>query len=269
MTDYIYPFRQNAKGVNFADVYTQKGDTLERYIFDTHVWPYVEGLGKLSFVIDVGAGEGRYSQYFGKHATRVMAIEPDEYRCNKAKENLASIDASVECVHGTVKEAHVDNASADAVATVHVLQHIHPDDATAILDFAARTVRSGGLFILAFTKKTMLDEDWNLAWTDNNQPHYVEVPEDVFKMVSTSHVPTVLPVHKLHTDDVLLELKQRRFTIEATHEYAPRFLGEKKKLKGKFFMWLYRKMSSRSFHRLVTTIGYPLLEDIVVVARKQ
>lgn len=269
MTDYIYPFRQNAKGTNIAAVYSKKGDDLERYILDTYVWPYVEKLGKLSFVIDVGAGEGRYSHYFGKHATKVMAIEPDEYRCNKTKENLASIDAAVECVHGTVKDAHVGAASADIVANIHVLQHVHPDDATAMLDFAERTVRSGGLLILAFTKKTVLDEDWNLAWSENNQPHYVEVPQDVFTLVSASHIPTVLPVHKLQADDVLLELKQRNFTIEATHEYAPRFLGEKKKLKGKFFMWLYRKMSSRSFHRLVTAIGYPLLEDIVVVARKQ
>ncbi len=266
---YIYPFRKNAKGTNTAEIYAERGDALERYIFDAVVWPYVKEQGEQAFVIDVGAGEGRYSQYFGRNAKSVMALEPDEHRCNKARENTASMAAAVECVQGTVADAQVGNDSADLVVNIHVLQHVHPDDATAILDFAARTVRSGGLFVLAFTKKTPLDEDWNMTWSENGRSHYVEVPEDVFRMVSGAHLPTVLPVRKLHADEILKELEHKGFAIEARQEYAPRFLGEKKKLQGIFFKWLYRNLSSPVFHKLINTVGYPLQEDIVVVARKK
>jgi len=266
---YIYPFRKNAKGTNTSNLYAEKADAIERHIFDSVVLPHVEQLGDKKLVVDIGAGEGRYSQYFGKDADRVIALEPDEHRCNKTRENTQSMTAEVQCWQTTVKDADVADQSADVVVNIHVLQHIHPDDANAILDFAARTVRSGGLFVFAFTKKTKKDEDWNITWEEEGRSHYVEVPEEVFRMISGAHLPTVLPVRKLHTDEVIQEVEKRGFSILSTTEYAPRFLGEKKKLKGKFFMWLYRTMSAASFHALVSRFGYPLLEDIVVVARKQ
>jgi ubiquinone/menaquinone biosynthesis C-methylase UbiE len=268
--EYIYPFRKNAKGVHdITKTYVEKGDSIEKHIFDTIVLPHIKTLGNPKFVVDIGAGEGRYSQYFGTNAEQIVAIEPDEYRCEKTRENLKSMNTKTECIHGTVADAHIDEKSADLVVNIHVLQHIHPDDATAILDFAARTLRSGGFFVLAFTKKTRLDEDWNITWVSNNKSHYVEVPEEVFRLVSAAHLPTVLPVRKLHTDEILKELEQRGFSIEATKEYAPRFLGEKKKVIGKFFMWLYRHLPATTFHTMTKLIGYPLFEDIVVVAKKK
>ena len=227
--------------------------------------PYIQSLPSKDVLVDIGSGEGRYSRYFGEGFRRVVAVEPDEYRYQKTTEGLADMK-NVECVHGTAGIVHIDK-KADAIVNIHVLQHIHKNAVEEILDFVTQNLATGGVFVLAMTKKTELDYPWNIAWQDNKS-RYSAVPEQVFEYVTSENVSGVLPVRKEETETVLNVLRSKGFLVEVQVEYAPRFVDQKQRLIVKIFMYLYRHLPASTFHRLVTLIGYPLQEDVLIVARK-
>ncbi|MCA1806804.1 MAG: class I SAM-dependent methyltransferase, partial [Actinobacteria bacterium] len=183
---YQYAFRDNAKGVyTHNDVYVERGDELEKYIYDKYALPLVQDLAEKRALVDIGSGEGRYSRYFGKDFKRVIAVEPDEHRYQKTLESLTDM-SNVECVHGTAGDVQLDE-SVDLVVNIHVLQHIHSSEAEEILNFATDNIADGGLFVLAMTKKTDLDYPWNIAWQDDRS-RYSAVPEQIFEYVTTENV---------------------------------------------------------------------------------
>ncbi len=262
---YQYAFRENAKGVFTHNVYVSKGDKLEKYIFDKYALPYIEKLPSKEVLVDIGSGEGRYSRYFGQNFKKVVAVEPDEHRYKKTIESLADMK-NVEFVHGTAGSVVLDK-KADAIVNIHVLQHIHKDAVEEILEFATHNLATGGIFILAMTKKTKLDYQWNIAWQDD-RARYSAVPEQVFEYVTSENVPGVLPVRKEDIKVVLQRLRDKNFSIEAQVEYAPRFVDQKHRLVGKIFMFLYSFLPVDIFYHFVNLVGYPLQEDVLIVARR-
>jgi len=262
---YQYAFRDNAKGVYTRSKYVSKSDELEKYIFNKYALPYVQGLPSKDVFVDIGSGEGRYSRYFGESFGKVIAIEPDEHRYQKTTEGLADMK-NVECVHGTAGSVQLDK-KADAIVNIHVLQHIHKNAVEEILDFVTQNLTTGGVFVLVMTKKTELDYPWNIAWQDDKS-RYSAVPKQVFEYVTSENVLGVLPVRKEETETVLKDLQDRGFSIEVKVEYAPRFVDQRQRLIGKIFMFLYMNLPVSAFHRLINFVGYPLQEDVLIVARK-
>lgn len=263
---YQYAFRENAKGVYTHDnVYVKRGDELEKYIYDKYALSSSQRLSEKNILVDIGSGEGRYSRYFGKNFKRIISVEPDERRYQKTREGLADMN-NVEYVHGTANDVHLDE-KVDLVVNIHVLQHVHDSAVKEILNFAGDNLAKGGLFILAMTKRTELDYPWNIAWQDDKS-RYSAVPEQVFEYVTSENVSGVLPVRKEDLKTVLQELHNRSFSIEAQVEYAPRFVDQKQRLEGMFFMFLYRNLPASIFHRLINFVGYPRQEDVLIVARK-
>lgn len=268
MKKYKYAFRENAKGVSAKDKQNSvsRADAMERYVFRKQILPLVEDLVNKDLLIDIGSGEGRYSEYFGNEFNNIIAVEPDEHRFNQTKSQLQKLK-NVTCIHGTVSDIPKDQ-KADLLINIHVLQHIHAKEIEKILDFAGKQIKVGGLFVLAITKKTKIDYSWNIAWEDEEKSYYTKVSSDLFEHITAENLDGILPVKKLELEEVRSNLATRGFKIVKLVEYAPHGFDLKKPVIGIVFNWFYKLLPFGLFLFLASTLKFPRFEDIVIVAKK-
>lgn len=265
-SDYQYAFRDNAKGVSEVDkVYISKSDQFEHYLFDRYVIPYVQKIKIKEVLVDIGSGEGRYSEYFGKDFKKVIALEPDEQRYANSFKNLKHLQ-NTECIHGTVNDVP-KNIIADVIINIHVLQHVHSSAVDEILNYTTSQLKIGGLFILAITKKTDIDEPWNIAWQEGKKALYSAVPETIFEYITVKNIPGILPVRKVGLEEIEVELKNRGFKIEHSIEYAPH-LEKKPSIIEKIFMFFYRHFPPSIYNSIKELPGHPRYADVLLIARK-
>ncbi len=263
---YQYAFRDNAKGVSsVSNIYVSKSDQLEQYIFDRYVIPYLKTVKTKGLLVDIGSGEGRYSQYFGKGFKKIIAVEPDEQRYLNSVKNLSNLENAI-CIHGTANDVP-KNELVDVVINIHVLQHIHSSAVDEILDYVAHQIKVGGLFILAITKKTDLDEPWNISWQEDSKAYYSSIPKEIFEYITAQNLPGILPVRKIEMEVITNELQNRGFKIESSVEYAPRLL-ESSSITEKIFIFFYKYFPPSFYFSLRKLPKYPKDADVVLVARK-
>jgi ubiquinone/menaquinone biosynthesis C-methylase UbiE len=267
-TGYVYPARENAKGTYAQEDLVRLGDKLERWVFDKKIVPLLK-IKQQGTLLDIGTGEGRYALYFGKHANKIILVEPDEYRLQKAVDALHSLKATIEDIHGTVSNANIECASVDLALCIHVLQHIHEDDASAILIKAREWLKEGGFFVLAFTKKTKIDSEYNIGWKENGTSKYGPTPKTLFDIVAKERPSGIIPVRKIPLDEVRNTLKSIGFDVISEEAYTPKLHDLYKTKMGRLLLPLYKVVPVSISHRLLHFVGYSKFVDVVMVARKR
>lgn len=93
-------------------------------------------------VLDVGAGDGANFPHFPDSVTEVVAVEPEPYLRERARENAAEAPVPVEVVDAMAHRLPLPDASVDAVVTALVLCSV-PDQAQALAELR-RVLRPGG-----------------------------------------------------------------------------------------------------------------------------
>jgi SAM-dependent methyltransferase len=265
MSSYKYPASENPKGTHLREDLIDNIDRLEEYIFRK----VREFTGEPSgLLIDIGAGEGRYSAFFGKNASEIVLIEPDTQRLNKAQENLNDLAAKVEVVEGRVDDAQISAQSADLVLNVHVLQHIHPLAAYNILKKASEWLKPGGIFVLCFTKKTKSDSDYNVSWVEEGKSLYGPIPKGIFELITTQQVEGALPVKKIDLNLVNNHLKSLGFELLFEEQYSPRLLDLQRSGFGRFMLSFYKRINPVVLHGFLKKTKYSKFVDVCLVLRK-
>lgn len=93
-------------------------------------------------VIEIGAGNGRNFAHYPAGVDRVVAVEPEPYLRERAREAAESAPVPVEVVEGTDDPLPYDDDSFDAAVTSLVLCSV-PDQARALGELR-RVLRPGG-----------------------------------------------------------------------------------------------------------------------------
>lgn len=266
MTSYHYPASENAKGTHLSEGLIKTNDNLEAQIFQQ-----VHGIigDTEGSIVDIGAGEGRYSVLFGTRALHITVIEPDAARLARAEANLGSSNATVCGVEGGVLDAGIAPGSVDLALNVHVLQHIHSKAATDILDKAAEWLRPGGKLVLCFTKRTTADSEYNLSWKEDGKIGYGPIPREVFERIVDQPFEGTLPVHKLDKSAVKQQLEERDLEIIYEEDYTPRLLDMKRSRLGRLAIACYKKMNPMLVNKLQKSMGYKKFVDTCIVAQKR
>lgn len=123
----------------FARVYTRLAKVMEPGQ-RAHRTEMLEGLeGR---VVEVGCGPGNNLAYYPAGVERVLAVEPEAYLREKAREAAATAPVAVEVVAGTAAELPVEDSWADAVVFSLVLCSVA--DPAAALAEATRVLKPGG-----------------------------------------------------------------------------------------------------------------------------
>ena len=92
-------------------------------------------------VVDVGAGDGVYSQLLSAEGARVTAVEIDPVKVAKAKSQLPTdIDVKL----GAAERLPLENKSQDLVCFFFSLHHVPAGVQDAAFDEVHRVVRPGG-----------------------------------------------------------------------------------------------------------------------------
>lgn len=93
-------------------------------------------------VMEVGAGDGALSKLLAARCRSVIAVDVSALICDRDDwpEN-----AEFRLTHGTVLPA--DDASIDVVYSNQLMEHLHPEDATAQLKEVFRVLKPGGRYV--------------------------------------------------------------------------------------------------------------------------
>ena len=93
-------------------------------------------------VIEVGAGNGRNFAHYSPEVDEVVAVEPEPYLRERAREAAADAPVKVEVVEGTDSPLPYDDDSFDVAVTSLVLCSV-PDQSRALAELR-RVLRPGG-----------------------------------------------------------------------------------------------------------------------------
>jgi ubiquinone/menaquinone biosynthesis C-methylase UbiE len=93
-------------------------------------------------VVEVGPGSGLNFPHYPGTVTELLAVEPEIYLRERAREAAAAAAVKIRVVDGTAERMMIDDASVDAVVVSGVLCSV-PDQAAALAEFR-RILRPGG-----------------------------------------------------------------------------------------------------------------------------
>ncbi|MGQ0551896.1 MAG: ArsR/SmtB family transcription factor [Planctomycetota bacterium] len=96
-------------------------------------------------VADVGCGTGYLARALGRRVRRVICVDTSSAMLEKARDNLADLDAEFEFRTGAVEALPLQTAEVDAACAHMVLHHL--SDTRAGLAEMARVTRPGGLVV--------------------------------------------------------------------------------------------------------------------------
>jgi cyclopropane fatty-acyl-phospholipid synthase-like methyltransferase len=160
-------------------------------------------------------------------ADQVIAIEPDPSRFTQACETVrrTRMLGNVTVVNGTLLDAGMEKASADALVCAHVLEHLCCDDIEPLLSSVSEILRTDGLFILLTTHSK--------RWSDRFRNVRIEGPEVTWQDLTLQQFDDIarsssqsLPV-RLFAMRTIKHLLKCRFAIEETYvfnEFSKSFL---------------------------------------------
>jgi ubiquinone/menaquinone biosynthesis C-methylase UbiE len=93
-------------------------------------------------VVDLGAGDGANFPHFPNSVTEVVAVEPEPYLRERARENATRAPVPITVVDALAERLPLEDSSVDAAVVALVLCSV-PDQAAALRELG-RVIRPGG-----------------------------------------------------------------------------------------------------------------------------
>ena len=112
---------------------------------DDLLLPYIDYFEN-RVVLDYGCGYGNSSSTLGNYAKYVYAVDASKIAIEKAKEKYKSKE-NIEFLHHSSPYISLENDSIDAVYSIDVVEHLHPEDFKIHLNEIYRILKSGGVYV--------------------------------------------------------------------------------------------------------------------------
>ena len=105
-------------------------------------------------VVDVGCGGGLLAEEMARLGAQVIGIDPSAASLETARAHAAAGGLSIDYRVGAGEHLPLDDASADIVYCVDVLEHV--DDLDAVIGETARVLKAGGVYLFDTINRTRL-----------------------------------------------------------------------------------------------------------------
>jgi len=149
-------------------------------------------------VVDVGCGGGLLAEEIARLGAAVIGVDPSASSIETARAHAAQAGLVIDYRIGAGEHLPVDDASADVVYCVDVLEHVA--DLDAVIAETARVLKPGGLYLFDTINRTRLSrfvmiklsQDWpGTAWMPANL-------HDWDQFVTPGELRAALARHGLH-----------------------------------------------------------------------
>ena len=209
-SDYVYPDANDAATVTVV----MKEDTWEQD--EKEVLAYAKSfIQKGKIFIDAGCGFGRLIPVFAQCFEKVIAVEPDLQRIQKAKETiaLAGLSKKVEFVHLPIEEVTIKD-KADVILSSHIIQHISTTAVPVMLRKIRTLLKRGGLLILTTSNSPRETDRFVQSYLRNGKSIQEEIQKTKFESLVDA-TDGVLPVRQYSSQSLVNLLEHAGFTVVA------------------------------------------------------
>ncbi len=178
--------------------------------------------------IDAGCGQGRLIPEFSGLFNKIIAIEPDAARIQRAKEYISQfgIQDKVEFLNIPTEKLTINN-EANAALSSHIIQHIPTASVVAVIQSIYNSLKNGGLFILTTSNSKSDKDQFEKNHIENNELVQEVITEEEFNKLTTNR-EMILPVHEFSQqslDNILTSVGFKviahvPFHLSAEHPYG-------------------------------------------------
>jgi ubiquinone/menaquinone biosynthesis C-methylase UbiE len=107
--------------------------------------PYIDYFSK-KVVLDYGCGYGNSSSILSRYASHVYAVDASRIALEAAKVKYKSTK-NIEFIHHASPYVWLEDESIDAVYSIDVVEHLHPEDFKIHLNEIYRILTKGGIYL--------------------------------------------------------------------------------------------------------------------------
>jgi 2-polyprenyl-6-hydroxyphenyl methylase / 3-demethylubiquinone-9 3-methyltransferase len=152
--------------------------------------------------VDVGCGGGLLAEEVARLGARVIGVDPSRNSLATARAHAEAADAVIDYRPGSGEHLPLDDASADIVYCVDVLEHV--DNIDDVLRETARVLKPGGLYLYDTINRTRLSklvmiklaQDWPATAVLPRGLH------DWSQFITPAEMRAALGRHGLHDHDI-------------------------------------------------------------------
>jgi len=217
--DYFYPDKSDILTATFIsekqpfEGYWAKSEQFVLERMKNFVRTYTKNKINACF-LDAGCGTGRLLPEFESYFDKMIAIDPDEYLLEMAKDTAKKSGLSRKVVfqHTSIEKLEWKERSIDVILCSHVLQHVHTDSLTNILTKFEQLLENNGLVFIT-TCYSRKDYDFYVKMYLKNREVVEEVIEkDEFNLLIDDE-KNILPIHFFSKKNMFKMFRDFRFEI--------------------------------------------------------
>jgi 2-polyprenyl-3-methyl-5-hydroxy-6-metoxy-1,4-benzoquinol methylase len=216
MSTYVYPDQDDATTVTFIEK-EKSWEHDEMEVF-THAKRLIRPGGIL---VDAGCGFGRLIPVFADSFEKIIAIEPDSNRIEKAKSTVAVANLldKVDFINLLIQEVVLEQ-KVDVVLSSHIIQHISTTAVPVVVQKMSDMLKPDGILILT-TNHSPRDEDkFTKGYLHNGENIEDIITKNQFEDL-IGNMSGVIPVHMYSPESLSQLLGHAGLDVIEQHLFHP------------------------------------------------
>lgn len=193
--------------------YWEKSERLVLNLMKKCIKNYVEKTTDSCF-LDAGCGTGRLIPEFERYFGHILAIDPDPTQIDKAKNLVEKHEFADKVMFRSTSIEKLDwkMESIDVILCSHVLQHVHTDSVSLILQKFEELAKKDGLLFITTTHSREKNDYYVKAYLKDSKVVEERIEKDEFNALIVNE-RNILPLHFFSRRNLVGALEKAGFTL--------------------------------------------------------
>jgi 2-polyprenyl-3-methyl-5-hydroxy-6-metoxy-1,4-benzoquinol methylase len=167
-----------------------------------------------AWFLDVGCGTGRLLPEFESFFHKMLAIDPDKYLLEIAKDTVKKhgLSRKVTFQHTSIEKLEWKERSIDVILCSHVLQHVHTDSLTNMLVKLEQLLENGGLLFITTCYSRKDYDFYTKMYLKNHGVVEEGIKKEKFNFLICNE-KKILPIHFFSKKNIFKMLRDLHFEM--------------------------------------------------------